>query len=39
MRRSKPILSIEDQIKLLKSRGLIFSDENNAKNLLEKISY
>lgn len=39
MRRSKPILSIEDQIKLLKSRGLIFSDENNAESLLEKISY
>ena len=35
----KSFLSIEAQIKLLKSRGMKFLDENKALHLLENISY
>ena len=34
-----PLLSIADQIALLKSRGLAFVDETNAAQVLEHISY
>lgn len=36
---SKPFLSIEDQIKLLQSRGLVVQDIDKAKNYLSNISY
>ncbi|WP_198306084.1 Abi family protein [Arcobacter vandammei] len=36
---SKPFLSIEEQIKQLKSRGMKFQNEDNAKNILENINY
>jgi len=35
----EPFLSYEDQINLLKSRGLLFKDEARALNLFECISY
>jgi abortive infection bacteriophage resistance protein len=36
---SKPFLSYADQIALLKSRGMKFSNENKALHLLKNISY
>ena len=36
---NKPALSINDQIKLLQSRGLIIKDINYAKTVLEKLNY
>ena len=36
---SKPPLSVPDQIKLLKTRGLQISDENRANRYLQSISY
>ena len=39
MRYSKQPISISDQIDILKRRGLIFSDEQEAHNILENISY
>jgi abortive infection bacteriophage resistance protein len=35
----KPFLSYEEQINLLKSRGLSFKNESRALSLLERISY
>ena len=35
----KPFLSYKAQIELLKSRGMLFADENKALHLLRKISY
>jgi abortive infection bacteriophage resistance protein len=35
----KPFLSYKAQIELLKSRGMLFADENKALHLLKKISY
>lgn len=35
----KPSLTFEDQIKLMKSRGLIFADEDKAKYQLGNVSY
>jgi len=39
MRYNKQPISISDQIDVLKRRGLIFNDEQNAQNILENISY
>jgi len=39
MKYSKPPLSIDEQIKLLESRGLIISDKTEAKRYLSNISY
>ena len=39
MRYSKHPISISDQIDILKRRGLIFNNEQNAQNILENISY
>lgn len=36
---NKPSRSIEEQIDLLKKRGMLFNDEEAAKNTLENISY
>ena len=36
---SKPFLSHQDQIFLLKSRGMLFNDEDKALHLLERIGY
>ncbi len=36
---SKPFLSYDDQIALLKSRGMRFADEDKARYLLQNISY
>ena len=36
---NKPALCVEEQIKLLKSRGLIINDENFAENILSNITY
>ena len=36
---SKPPLCVEDQVRLLKSRGLIIEDEEFAKHILSNISY
>ncbi len=36
---NKPALNIEQQIELLKSRGLIINDENFAKDILSNITY
>ena len=36
---TKPPLTIEQQLVLLKSRGLIINDENKAKNILNQINY
>ena len=35
---NKPSISVSDQIRLLKSEGLSFQDENKAKHLLQNIS-
>ncbi len=35
----KPSLTIEEQVNLLKNKGLIFSNEEDAKNILSNISY
>jgi abortive infection bacteriophage resistance protein len=39
MKYTKPAIDIEQQIARLKSRGLIFTDEQSAKSLLKNISY
>ena len=39
MRYNKQPISINDQIAILKGRGLIFDDEQNAHSVLENISY
>ena len=39
MRYNKQPISIDEQIVILKSRGLIFTDERNAQMILENISY
>jgi len=39
MKYSKPSLSIENQINLIKSRGLVFEDKNKAARHLSNISY
>lgn len=39
MRYNKQPISINDQIAILKGRGLIFSDEQTAQTVLENISY
>ena len=39
MRYNKQPISINDQIAILKGRGLIFADEQNAQIVLENISY
>ena len=39
MKYEKPTLSIEQQIAVLQTRGLIIDDEDEAKNILDKISY
>ena len=39
MRYNKQPISISNQIDILKRRGLIFSDEQEAHNILENISY
>jgi abortive infection bacteriophage resistance protein len=36
---AKSFISYSDQIALLKSRGMMFTDENKAEHLLENISY
>jgi abortive infection bacteriophage resistance protein len=36
---NKPALTITDQIKLLKSRGMLFRDETMAAHYLKNISY
>lgn len=36
---NKPSRNINEQISLLKSRGMLFQDESAAKNLLKSISY
>ena len=36
---SKPAFSVQDQIFLLKSRGMLFRDENAAPHFLQNISY
>jgi len=36
---SKPFLSYQDQILLLKSRGMLFGNEDKALHLLERIGY
>lgn len=35
----KPATTIEEQIKILKSRGLVFGDEESAKNFLSRVNY
>ncbi|MBD5321906.1 MAG: Abi family protein [Duncaniella sp.] len=37
-RYNQPQISVADQIRLLRSEGLIFSDENKAQHILENIS-
>jgi abortive infection bacteriophage resistance protein len=39
MRYTKQPISINDQIAILKGRGLIFTDEQKAQTVLENISY
>ena len=39
MKYNKQPISIDDQITILKGRGLIFDDEQNAHSVLENISY
>ena len=39
MKYNKQPISISDQIEILKRRGLIFADEDEAKRVLENISY
>ena len=39
MKYEKPTLTIEQQIAVLQTRGLIIDDEDEAKNILDKISY
>ena len=39
MKYEKPTLTIEQQIAVLQTRGLIIDDEDDAKNILDKISY
>lgn len=36
---NKPAYSVEEQLQLLKSRGMLFKDENHAAELLKNISY
>jgi len=36
---NKPAYNIAEQIALLKQRGMLFKDENNAHHFLENISY
>lgn len=36
---NKPAYSIDEQLSLLKQRGMLFRDENNARHYLENISY
>lgn len=36
---NKPSRSIDEQIELLKQRGMLFHDEDAAKNTLKNISY
>lgn len=37
-RYNQPQISVSDQIRLLKSEGLVFSDENKAQHILENVS-
>lgn len=39
MRYNKQPISISDQIDILKRRGLMFNEEQEAKNILENVSY
>ena len=36
---TKPVTTINQQIELLRSRGMLISDKGRAKHILENISY